>query len=57
MAVTGGSEPIKQLCQRHDKPQNAKPQTESPVPASWKLTPQQQDFIDSFAEDDASQQQ
>jgi len=57
MAVTGGSEPVKQLCQPHDKPHNAQTQTETSVPASWKLTPQQQDFIDSFAEDDASQQQ
>jgi hypothetical protein len=56
MAVIGRSEPVKQLCQRHDKPQNAKPQTETTVPASWKLTPQQKDFIDSFAEDDASKQ-
>ena len=56
MAVIGRSEPVKQLCQRHDKPQNAKPQTETTVPASWTLTPQQKDFIDSFAEYDPSKQ-
>ncbi|WP_458043197.1 hypothetical protein [Phytobacter sp. AG2a] len=56
MAVTAQTGSVKPLCQRHDKPQNAKPQSESPVPASWKLTPQQKAFIDSFAEDDASKQ-
>jgi hypothetical protein len=56
MAVTGRAEPVKQLCQRHDKPRNVKPQNEKAVPASWTLTPQQKEFIDSFAEDDASKQ-
>ncbi|MGK9171928.1 hypothetical protein KXR87_01640 [Yokenella regensburgei] len=56
MAVTGQVAPVKQLCQRHDKPQHTKPQSDSPVPTSWKLTPQQKAFIDSFAEDDASKQ-
>jgi hypothetical protein len=56
MAVTGRSEPVKQVCQPRDKPQAAKPQASTTVPASWKLTPQQQAFIDTFTEDETPKQ-
>ncbi|WP_437891116.1 hypothetical protein [Phytobacter sp. V91] len=56
MAASAGTEHAKKICQRHDNPQHAKPQAETTVPPSWKLTPQQQEFIDSFAKDDASEQ-
>ncbi|WP_187371631.1 hypothetical protein [Phytobacter massiliensis] len=56
MAVSARTDAGKRLCQRHDAPQKAKPQAATSVPASWKLTPQQQAFIDAFAEDEAAKQ-
>ncbi|HEX4502364.1 MAG TPA: hypothetical protein VH187_14595 [Scandinavium sp.] len=48
MVVSGQHVSVKPTCQSNDKPQtHTKGQVT--VPASWKLTPQQQSFIDSFA--------
>jgi hypothetical protein len=51
MVVSGQSVSVKPTCQSNDKPQSRKKPTAT-VPASWKLTTQQQDFIDSFADAD-----
>lgn len=56
MTVVRRSEPLKRVCQPRDKAQAAKPSVSEAVPASWKLTPQQQAFIDAFAEDEAAKQ-
>lgn len=60
MAIAGRLEPVKQVCQLHDTPQKAKAKaktkTVTSIPACWKLTPQQQAFIDAFAEDDIKKQ-
>ncbi|WP_330981893.1 MULTISPECIES: hypothetical protein [Enterobacterales] len=51
MVVSGQGVSVKPVCQSNDKPQTRKkgPVT---VPVSWKLTSQQQAFIDSFADDE-----
>jgi hypothetical protein len=52
MAVTVRTETVKQMCQhRHGATQKRK-DTCDHCTASWKLTPQQQAFIDVFAEDE-----
>ncbi|WP_090120565.1 hypothetical protein [Kosakonia arachidis] len=56
MAIAGRLEPVKQVCQLRDTPQKAKTKTVTSIPACWKLTPQQQAFIDAFAEDDIKKQ-
>ena len=50
MAVTVRTETVKQMCQRHDTVHKGRKAPATVVPASWKLTPQQQAFIDVFAE-------
>jgi hypothetical protein len=51
MVVSGQRVSVKPTCQSNDKPQTHKKGAVT-VPASWKLTTQQQSFIDSFAVDD-----
>ncbi|WP_176504236.1 hypothetical protein [Enterobacter sp. CC120223-11] len=43
---------MKPTCQSHDKLKASKKGAVTSVPASWKLTTQQQAFIDSFADTD-----
>lgn len=43
---------MKPVCQPNDKAKAQKKGAASQVPASWKLTAQQQAFIDSFTDDD-----
>ena len=56
MAVTVRTETVKQMCQRHDTVHKGRKAPATVVPASWKLTPQQQAFIDVFAEDEPKKQ-
>ncbi|ELJ5855945.1 hypothetical protein RS425_004367 [Enterobacter kobei] len=56
MAVTVRTETVKQMCQRHDTVHKGRKTRATVVPASWKLTPQQQAFIDVFAEDEPKKQ-
>jgi hypothetical protein len=56
MAIAGRFEPVKEVCQLHDTPAKAKKKPVTSIPASWKLTPQQQAFIDAFSEDDFKKQ-
>ncbi|WP_312686707.1 hypothetical protein [Kosakonia sp.] len=56
MAIAGRFEPVKPVCQLRDTPPQAKKQPVTTIPASWKLTPQQQAFIDAFTEDDVKKQ-
>jgi len=56
MTVTARTETLKKMCQHHDKGHNARKAPATTVPASWKLTPQQQAFIDVFAEDEPKKQ-
>lgn len=52
MAVSGQNVSVKPTCQSSDKPPVRK-KGKTAVPESWKLTAQQQAFIDSFDDDDA----
>lgn len=52
MAVTVRSETLKPMCQHRDNGHKARKAPATTVPASWKLTAQQQAFIDVFAEDE-----
>jgi len=56
MASTRLPEVRKPLCQLHDKPERAKNETVVCIPPSWALTPNQQAFIASFAEDEHKKQ-
>nr|WP_318381547.1 hypothetical protein [uncultured Enterobacter sp.] len=56
MATTTQYEPVKTVCQRHDSPKIEENETAVHIPASWKLTPQQKAFIDTFAEDERKKQ-
>ncbi|WP_197090526.1 MULTISPECIES: hypothetical protein [Leclercia] len=56
MTVQGRSEAVKPMCQQRDTRRKVRKEVTSQVPASWTLSPQQQAFIDSFAEDDAKKQ-
>ncbi|AMO49696.1 Hypothetical protein AKI40_3316 [Enterobacter sp. FY-07] len=47
---------MKHVCQLHDTPTKAKKKPVTAIPASWKLSPQQQAFIDAFAEDTTRKQ-
>ena len=51
MAVTVRTETVKQMCQLRDRGHKVRKAPATAVPAS-KLTPQQQAFIDVFAEDE-----
>ena len=50
------SEARKEMCQLRDNAHKARKAPATSVPASWKLTPQQQAFIDVFAEDEPKKQ-
>jgi hypothetical protein len=50
MVVSGQNVSVKPTCQSNDKPKRAR-KGKVAVPDSWKLTPQQQNFIDSFSAD------
>jgi len=52
MALTVRVETLKQMCQPRDGSHKVAKAPATSVPASWKLTPQQQAFIDLFAEDE-----
>jgi len=56
MTVQGRSEAVKPMCQQRDTRRKVRKEVTSQVPASWTLSPQQQAFLDSFAEDDAKKQ-
>ena len=56
MAVTVRSETLKPVCQHRDNGHKARKAPATTVPASWKLTAQQQAFIDVFAEDEPKKQ-
>ncbi|AOE95794.1 hypothetical protein ASV14_12250 [Enterobacter cloacae subsp. cloacae] len=56
MAVTVRTETVKQMCQLRDRGHKVRKAPATAVPASWKLTPQQQAFIDVFAEDEPKKQ-
>ncbi|WGC22971.1 hypothetical protein [Enterobacter ludwigii] len=56
MAVTVRTEAVKQMCQHRDSGHKGRKAPATVVPASWKLTPQQQAFIDVFAEDEPKKQ-
>jgi len=56
MAVQGRSEAVKPVCQQRDTRRKVRNDATGNVPASWKLSPQQQAFIDLFAEDEAKKQ-
>ena len=55
MAVTVRAETVKQMRQHRDNGRKTRKTRKTPattVPESWTLTPQQQAFIDVFAEDE-----
>jgi hypothetical protein len=60
MAVTVRTASVKQMCQHRDNGHRGRKAPATVVPASWKLTPQltpqQQAFIDVFAEDEPKKQ-
>ncbi|MBW4193693.1 hypothetical protein JW309_15505 [Enterobacter bugandensis] len=56
MAVMVRTETAKRMCQHHDTVHKGRKAPATAVPASWKLTPQQQAFIDVFAEDEPKKQ-
>ncbi|WP_263069894.1 hypothetical protein [Enterobacter huaxiensis] len=56
MTVTVRTETVKQMCQHRDNGHQARKAPATTVPASWKLTAQQQAFIDVFAEDEPKKQ-
>ncbi|MEG5548216.1 hypothetical protein UXO11_01275 [Enterobacter wuhouensis] len=56
MAFTARTEMTKPMCQPRDNGHKARKAPATSVPASWKLTPQQQAFIDVFAEDEPKKQ-
>jgi hypothetical protein len=56
MAVHMRTEPVKKMCQPGDNGHKARKEPVRVVPASWKLSAQQQAFIDTFAEDEPKKQ-
>lgn len=56
MAVTVRTASVKQMWQHRDNGNRGRKAPATVVPASWKLTPQQQAFIDVFAEDEPKKQ-
>lgn len=56
MAVHMSTEPVKKMCQPGDNGHKARKEPVTTVPASWKLSAQQQAFIDTFAEDEPKKQ-
>ncbi|NYU10743.1 hypothetical protein A8O28_02405 [Enterobacteriaceae bacterium CCUG 67584] len=56
MAVQGRSEAVKPVCQQRDTRRKVRNGSTGNVPASWKLSPVQQAFIDLFAEDEDKKQ-
>ncbi|WP_336210679.1 hypothetical protein [Enterobacter sp. P82] len=56
MALTVRTETVKQMRQHRDNGHKVRKTPVNAVPASWKLTPQQQAFIDVFAEDEPKKQ-
>ena len=56
MVVTGNVSPEKQVGQPCDKPKKAKKAPTTAIPQEWKLTSQQQGFIEMFMEDDVKKQ-
>ncbi|WP_369701583.1 hypothetical protein [Enterobacter hormaechei] len=56
MVMTVRTEARKEMCQLCDNAHKARKAPATSVPASWKLTPQQQAFIDVFAEDEPKKQ-
>ncbi|RAL75620.1 hypothetical protein CSC35_4179 [Enterobacter hormaechei] len=56
MVMTVRTEARKEMCQLRDNVHKARKAPATSVPASWKLTPQQQAFIDVFAEDEPKKQ-
>lgn len=52
MVMTVRTEARKEMCQLRDNAHKARKAPATSVPASSKLTPQQQAFIDVFAEDE-----
>ncbi|KFC09899.1 hypothetical protein GTGU_00746 [Trabulsiella guamensis ATCC 49490] len=55
MVVSGQFQSVKPMCKSDDKVK-ASAKVRSTIPPSWKLTPQQQSFIDAFAEDESKKQ-
>ncbi|QLR43426.1 hypothetical protein HV346_12365 [Enterobacter sp. RHBSTW-00994] len=56
MAVQVRSETVKQVSQHNEHNHDVREKSVASVPASWKLTPQQQAFIDVFADDEPKKQ-
>ncbi|MBL5931072.1 hypothetical protein I7V30_04070 [Lelliottia amnigena] len=56
MATQMRIEPVKKLCQPCDSKLAARKEPTTSVPDSWKLSAQQQAFIDTFAEDEPKKQ-
>ena len=56
MAVTVRAETVKQMRQHRDNGRKTRKTPANTVPESWTLTPQQQAFIDVFAEDEPKKQ-
>lgn len=56
MTVQGRSEAVKPMCQQRDTRRKVRKAVTDHIPVSWTLSPQQQAFIDSFAEDDTKKQ-
>lgn len=56
MVVTGHASPEKQVCQPCDNVKKAKKVPTTAIPQEWKLTSQQQGFIEMFMEDDVKKQ-
>ena len=56
MAIQMRFESVKKMCQPSDNCIKALKGPVTDVPTSWKLTPQQQAFIELFAEDEPKKQ-
>ncbi|ASV55669.1 hypothetical protein LJPFL01_2306 [Lelliottia jeotgali] len=56
MAAQVRIEPVKKMCQPGDNSHKVGKEPVTSVPASWKLSAQQQAFIDMFAEDESKKQ-
>jgi len=56
MATQMRIEPVKKMCQPGDNSSSAIKEPTTTVPDSWKLSAQQQAFIDTFAEDEPKKQ-
>ncbi|MGS6361013.1 hypothetical protein ACVGXP_26055 [Enterobacter hormaechei] len=56
MVMTVRTDARKEMCQLRDNAHKARKAPATSVPASWQLTPQQQAFIDVFAEDEPKKQ-